>query len=484
VNSAALKKGSTIDYREVELLRTDTQEVIIPTGMELESLRDWVVRRIEDENQWVNLDHTFECFPLEGAHALASALKDRYGWTSLTPKKSWWGDEPPRIVSLRTGVGASIGVPWGRLVIPGIRGFLETSIGTKGGAPVLRVVGEVQRKNEAEFRSIIHEAERKLAGDSIYRGNALRMEFVSAEDASSVEDFQPDFMDLEGVDETQLVFPDNVARMVEASVFAPVEQTQACRDNGVPLKRGNLLAGPYGCGKTLTAKVLAKKCVRNDWTFLLIPNVDHLAKAVEFARRYQPCVIFSEDIDQALAGSKRDAKVNTILNVIDGIESKGTEIMVVLTTNHVERINAAMLRPGRLDAVIPIGPPDADATIRLVRQYAGDLLADESLVEVGRTLAGQIPAVIREVCERSKLTAIANHGDAEEITSADLLAAAMGMRQQMKLLTPVEPDERSDIEKAADRLGSFLTGKAPTVEAKDDDSDGNSVGLHADDIPF
>ena len=458
VNTAAVKKA--IDYREVELLRTETQEIIIPATMELEALREWVTRKIEDENQWVTIDHTFDCFPLEGAHALAGALKDRYGWASLTPKKTWWGDEPPRVVSLVTGVGQSIGVPWGRLVIPGIKGYLETQIGKKAGAPVLRITGEVQRKHEPEFRAIIHEAERKLAGDSIYRGNALRMEFIDADDASSVEDFQPEFMDLSAVDEDQLVFPEHVEAMIQASVFTPVEKTQACRDHGIPLKRGNLLAGPYGCGKTLTAKVLAKKAVRNDWTFLLIPNVDHLAKAVEFARRYQPCVIFSEDIDQALSGTKRDAKVNEILNVIDGIESKDTEIMVVLTTNHVERINAAMLRPGRLDAVIPVEPPDAAAAIRLVQKYSGDLLVDDGLAEVGKALAGQIPAVIREVCERSKLTAISRHGDASEITGEDLLTAARGMRQQMGLLAPITPDERSDMEKAADRLGSHLVGMA------------------------
>ena len=171
---------------------------------------------------------------------------------------------------------------------------------------------------------------------------------------------------------------------------------------------------------------------------------------------------------------------------IDGIESKDTEIMVVLTTNHVERINAAMLRPGRLDAVIPVDPPDASAAIRLVQKYSGDLLVEDGLVEVGKVLAGQIPAVIREVCERSKLTAIAHHGDADEIRAEDLLAAATGMRQQMGLLAPVEPDERSDMEKAADRLGQYLTAgpaaKSPVA------TKGNGVyaeSAHAeDDIPF
>ena len=457
-----------LKHCDVELLRSDTQEITIPVDMDLTALLDWVTRRIVDENQKVVIDHTIDCMPMEGAHALATALSNRYGWTSLTPKKSWWGDDPPRVVSLRTGVGESVGVPWGLMVIPGVNGYLETQIGQRQGTPVLRITGEVQRKNEPEFRAIIHEAERLLATSSIYRGNALRMQFINPSDATSVEDFQPEFMDLSTVDEDQLVFPEHVEAMINASVFGPIENTEACRRNGIPLKRGNLLAGPYGCGKTLTAKVLAKKCARNGWTFLLIPNVDQLAQAVEFARRYQPCVIFSEDIDQALTGSRRDSKVNEILNVIDGIESKDTEIMVVLTTNHVERINAAMLRPGRLDAVIPVEPPDARAAIRLVEKYTGDLLRMhdlEDLEAVGERLAGQIPAVIREVCERSKLTAIARTGDATEIYPADLLVAAEGMKQQMRLLQPQEPDDRSDLEKAAAIVGSALSqGKAPSAQ--------------------
>jgi len=187
----------------------------------------------------------------------------------------------------------------------------------------------------------------------------------------------------------------------------------------------------------------------------MLSDVDGLAFAVQFARRFQPAVIFSEDIDQALAGPRRDTRVNAILNTIDGIESKGTEIMVLLTTNHLDKLNRAMLRPGRLDAVIPVLPPDKPAAIQLVTKYAGKLLAatPEELDGVGDTLAGQLPAVIREACERAKLSAIANHGDAEQITADDLLDASKGMALQVELLKDEQPDEREPIEKAADTLG-------------------------------
>jgi transitional endoplasmic reticulum ATPase len=68
------------------------------------------------------------------------------------------------------------------------------------------------------------------------------------------------------------------------------------------------------------------------------------------------------------------------LNEIDGVESKGKELITILTSNHAENINQAMLRPGRLDAVLSIQAPDAFAAEKLIRLYArGLILERESL---------------------------------------------------------------------------------------------------------
>jgi len=458
-----------VSHADIEVLRADTQQIVIPNSMDLEAARDWLDRRIHDDSQLVEIDHKIHCFPMEGAAALAQALKEKYGWTSMTPKKSFWGDTPPSVVTLRTGPNTTVGIPWGRLVIPGVKGYLETNMAIHKGSPILRVTGMVQRKNEPLFREILSEAEHKVATDSIYKGQALRMEFIDPDGATSVEDFQPQFMDLSTVDVSQLVFSDHVSQQIDSSIMALVKHTAVCREAGVPLKRGILLAGPYGTGKTLTAKVLAKECERNGWTFLLIPDVSQLDSAVEFARRFQPCAVFCEDIDQVMQGRRRDSNVNAILNTIDGIESKDTEIMVVLTTNHVERIEPAMLRPGRIDHVIEVTPPDSDAALRLVRTYTGDLLVeDESMIAAGQALSGQIPAVIREVCERSKLAAISARGSATAIYGEDLIVASKGMRSQTKLLAAQEPDDRSDVEKAAAILGKCLAAGAHTQAPRPD----------------
>ncbi len=176
----------------------------------------------------------------------------------------------------------------------------------------------------------------------------------------------------------------------------------------IPLKRGILLEGPYGCGKTMSANVTSKICIENGWTFILLDDVGALKDALLFAQRYAPAVVFSEDIDRVI--EQRDDRGNDLLNTIDGILAKDSQVITVLTTNFVEKLDKAMLRPGRLDAVISLRAPDADSVQRLVNIYARGLLADgENLIAVGEALAGNIPATIREVVERSKLAMMSNH---------------------------------------------------------------------------
>jgi transitional endoplasmic reticulum ATPase len=204
----------------------------------------------------------------------------------------------------------------------------------------------------------------------------------------------------------------------------------------------------------MTAYVAAKYAEDNGWTFLYLKDVNDLAIAIQFAKMYGPSVIFAEDLDNALGTSQRNTDVNGILNTIDGVDTKDSEIIVVLTTNHVDRINKAMLRPGRLDAVINVMPPNGEAAVKLVHQYARGLLkTDDDFTNVSKLLNGKIPAVIREVVERAKLAAIAAAPTEDLIITAKALEiAAKSMSGQLALLTPQEPDDRSDIEKAADVL--------------------------------
>lgn len=440
-------------------IKREGKHITIPDGMSLESASIWISRRMAEEEQTIALSEPIEAYPLDGAHAFLLALSEMFGWAQMVPTPGFWGSmDPPQMLGVDTGPYTTVQVPWGRFQVPTISGYLETSIARKHGRPVFCIQGEIKRKHQAIAKAIADLTRAKVKSDSLYRGKAVRMHFpdYSAKNFDPSTDM-PRFMDLYGVNPNDLIFSDSVRDRVEVSVFTPITKTDLCRTAKIPLKRGVLLAGPWGVGKTLTAYVVAKLCEENNWTFIYLQDVEQLANAIQFARQYQPCVIFAEDIDRV--AQERDDILNTILNTIDGVDSKTAEVMVVLTTNHLDTIDASMLRPGRLDSIIQVTPPDAKAAETLVRRYAGNLLSfDADLSAVGGALTGKIPSAIREAVERSKLASIRRMGphDTMSITPDDLLLAARDIQEHIELLTPPAEDKRSDIEKAAEAFGTSM----------------------------
>lgn len=443
----------------VEIVRHGKQ-IILPEGMSFKDARVWLERKEREDEQAVRVDELINCHPLEGAIALAKALKEIYGWTNLVPTPGFFGDNPPAFINMEVGPGINVQVPWGRIVIPKIEGYIHSAVGKKDGRFCYRIVGEIKQKHRLEIANLIDKVRLVFSSDSIYKGNAIRISFPDPSDDFNIHDNCPKFMDLTDVKSDELIFDDDVRKLVETSLFTPIKYTAACVAAGIPLKRGILLEGPYGTGKTLTAKVAADLCQKNGWTFIYLNSVKSLRDAIHFARNYMPAMIFAEDIDQVLGNQDRDEETNDILNNIDGIDSKNDKLMVVLTTNHVEQLNKAMLRQGRLDAVIPVRPPNAQAVMKLVRIYGRGLIHEnEDLATVGELLKGRIPAAIREVVERAKLAAIwRRDGNMEgmNVTSQDLEIAAMGMEHHLKLQEHPIDDKKPLMEQFGESFGTTV----------------------------
>jgi transitional endoplasmic reticulum ATPase len=437
------------------------KKITLPEGMKIPVAIDWLERKMTELEKRVELSEVFNYYPTDGAVAFWRALEAIYGFADPQAQRTWFGENPPKFITVKTSTTESVRVPVGEIKVPDLDGSFYSSWKIQRGKPAFSLTYVGKKKNQAEVERVIAETRDILENASIYKGKAIRVNFPDLNHVESIDEFEPEFMNTADTDPDSLVFPQDVDKKIRTSLFTPVTHTARVRKAGVPLKRGVLLAGPYGTGKTLTASVLAHMCENHGWSFLYLKNVADLSTAIEFAKMYGPAVIFSEDIDEVLGTQKRTNEVNSILNTIDGVDGKQNEVMVVLTTNHVDRVNRAMLRPGRLDDVITVRPPDAEAAIRLVKQYGGDLVKDgEDFTESGKRMDGMIPAVIREVVERAKLASLAEN---EEIVidDASLAVAASTMKDQLELLREEEPDTRSDIEKAADRLNtglSFLSG--------------------------
>ena len=204
----------------------------------------------------------------------------------------------------------------------------------------------IKRRDEETIRGLFDELRVYLRNNSLYRGKAIKIRFK--DDAGEpIELPEPEFMSVSDINPNGLLLTEELTASINANLFTPITRVEDCLANGIKVKRGVLLGGPYGTGKTLGATVAAHLAEKHGITYVYTPRADELSDAIAFAKQYQSpaCVVFCEDIDRTVQG-KRTVEMDDILNILDGIDTKTDHIITVLTTNHLENVNQAMLRPG------------------------------------------------------------------------------------------------------------------------------------------
>ena len=427
-------KWETIDLQ----LDRMGEKIVLPAEpgpMEIPDAIAQLKRIYEAEQTVYDVSETVDGHFFDALVAFTRAIKEKYGFsqTTHTTVQGFFGKmkNPPRLLHVRTGPAKDdfIQVPFGAMKFPNISGTLETKFGYKNNIPALVIAGEVKSRERSIVLEIVQLANKFVREQSIYRGRSVVIE--RDERTNGVDVDNPlQFFDPHAGSEIP-IFNKDTEELIRTAVMAPLQFSTQCRDNNIPLKRGILFEGPYGCGKTLVSREVARVANENNWTFMLVKEASSLRHALNFARMYQPCVVFSEDIDQVVGD--RNEKANSLLNDIDGVVGKNDEVIVVLTSNFADKIDKAFLRPGRLDAVVSIRPPEPEAVDRLIRYYAGDLLDPKAdVTEAAELMAGNIPAQIREVVERSKLAMLAN--GRKKIDGPDLKVSALSMRNHNDLL--------------------------------------------------
>lgn len=431
------EQAKTVDVAEIV---RHGEKLILPSGMSLDGALDLIERRRKYENEVTEFSEQFGVMPWDGANALNEVLRAKYGWAQATATPSFFGSRPPKMISIEVAPGVFKQVPWGRFNLPNLEGggYIETGVQVENGRYAFSISATIKRVNEDDVRSLFADIRQFLKTGSIYMGKAIKIRFRDG-DGDPLGMPEPSFIDTAKIDPNGLIYAKDVMSAVETNLFTPIRRVHDCIANGIPVKRGVLLGGTYGTGKTLAATVAARLATDAGVTYVYIPRADELADAIEFAKQYQSpaCVIFCEDVDRVTAG-ERSVEMDDILNILDGIDTKNSNIITVLTTNDLNSINPAMLRPGRLDAVIDVTPPDAEAVEKLLRLYGGDTIAPETdLTKVSDILAGNIPAVIAEVVKRAKLSQLRLQPAGEtvaKISEAAFIDAATTMQAQVKLL--------------------------------------------------
>lgn len=451
-NKQVTNEANPNDVHVANIVRHDGP-ILLPNDMSTEQAIEVLTRKAVYDEEEVVINERIHAFVWDGALALRKALIEQFGMAQQVETPTFWGPEKPRMIAVEVAPDETVQVPWGRFSLPGIKGYVGTgNTYDDEGRMLFQVVASVPHRDEEKIRRLIARTREIALAESIYRGKAFSIRFTD-DDGDNLGIPAIKFLRLTN---TPVIFNRDLEAAIETNLLTPIRHTNAVRKAGIPLKRGTLLAGVYGTGKTLTANLVAREAVQNGWTFVYVTNVHELARALRFAQEFQPAVVFAEDVDRA-AGSERTEDVNDLLNVLDGIGSKAGEIATILTSNHPESINPAMRRPGRVDVVLAVEPPDGEAAARLMRHYGGGSIhPDENLEQAGALVAGEIPAVVREIVERAKLEAIRRAGgSASEISNGDLVAAAKVLKAEKGLFAPKAP-EMSKAEIIGRGIGEIL----------------------------
>ena len=169
-----------------------------------------------------------------------------------------------------------------------------------------------------------------------------------------------------------------VKQALTESVLWPLSYPDTFARLGVQPPRGVLLYGPPGCGKTFLVKAIAGTGQAN---VLSVKGAELLSKWVgeseravrelfRRAREAAPTLVFLDEVDalapvrgQSTDGGTTDRVVAALLTELDGVESL-RNVVVIGATNRPDLIDPALLRPGRLERLVYVPPPDADARAR------------------------------------------------------------------------------------------------------------------------
>lgn len=230
------------------------------------------------------------------------------------------------------------------------------------------------------------------------------------------------------------------------AVLWPLQHPDTFARLGVEPPRGVLLYGPPGCGKTFVVRALASTgrlsvhAVKG--SELMDKWVGSSEKAVRElfgrARDSAPSLVFLDEVDamtprrgQSFDSGVTDRVVAALLTELDGIDPL-RDVVVVGATNRPDLIDPGLLRPGRLEKLVFVEPPDAQGRLDILRTAGKSIpLRGVDLEALAADLDGYSAADCVALLREAALTAMRRSVDAAEITAADVAAARETVRPSL-----------------------------------------------------
>ncbi|WP_406639285.1 AAA family ATPase [Amycolatopsis sp. WGS_07] len=293
--------------------------------------------------------------------------------------------------------------PDGARVLIGVRGT-----NPQYGQPYCRLeVLAADRRAATETRDRI---EQLMAEHDVLRGQVIAFGLSEHRNNELVT-----FLPRPELSSEDVVLPDGILEAIERHTLGIAEHGARLAAAGQHLKRGLLLHGPPGTGKTHTVRYLMGQLPDCTVVILTGSAMRFISKAASLARRLQPSVMVLEDVD--LIAEDRDLAhgptplLFSLLDAMDGVGGDA-DVTFLLTTNRASSLEKALAdRPGRVDLAVEVPLPDAAGREALLRLYSRGLELTADLAPVVEATDGVTASFMKELLRRASLRALALRPD-------------------------------------------------------------------------
>jgi cell division protease FtsH len=218
------------------------------------------------------------------------------------------------------------------------------------------------------------------------------------------------FADIAGVDEAKAELQEIVEFLRDPKSFHAL---------GAKVPKGILLHGPPGTGKTLLAKAVAAESGAQFFAQSAASFVEMFAglgaarirRLFAIARKHEPAIIFIDELD-AVGGRRgmdisgeKDQTLNQLLVEMDGFSSSG-RVVVIAASNLLEKLDPALLRPGRFDRQVFVVPPDVKGRLGVLQVHTRNKpMGDVDLGMVAQQTSGLTGADLANICNEAAIFA-------------------------------------------------------------------------------